>query len=167
MDPIETSTTSSTVAGDLTPTHSIIDPLAEQRCPTPPIETAPWPGNTYIIRHPASGRQITLIRGELSLEYHMGDQGGYHWKCVETDGWLGFCDPVHATYMGSDFRGGIQSKVMHHKSCEHFCARRHPGGGYILLRRDGHALMKMKVGEDGRKLVETKGEGTPWEFVKV
>ncbi|KAI0836035.1 hypothetical protein F5Y06DRAFT_275056 [Hypoxylon sp. FL0890] len=172
MNPIDTSTASSTVAGHLTPTHSMAtdDLLTDNRYPTPK-ETSPWPGNTYIIRHPVSGRQITLVRGELVLERHTGDQGGYHWICVEKDGWLGFCDPVHSTYMGMDHGGGpgYISKVKHHKSCEFFCTRRHPNGGYIILTqsKDLQKLRKMGTEPDGHKLVQTDGEGTAWEFVKV
>ncbi|KAI1409316.1 hypothetical protein F5Y13DRAFT_170621 [Hypoxylon sp. FL1857] len=170
MNPIDPSISSSTVAGDLTPTHSMAttDLLTERRSSIALLkETPPWPGHTYIIRHPVSGRQITLVRGELRLEHHTGNQGGYHWICVEKDGWLGFCDPVHGTYMGCDTLGGYISKVKHHKACEFFCTRRHPDGGYVLLTQSGPALAKMSVAADGSKLVETKGEGTAWEFVKV
>ncbi|OTA90878.1 hypothetical protein M434DRAFT_397654 [Hypoxylon sp. CO27-5] len=169
-NPINPSATSSTVGGDLTPTHSITtsDPLIDHRSPSPTRkETVPWPGHTYIIRDPVSGRQITLVRGELSLENHAGDQGGYHWICVEKGGWLGFYDPVHGTYMGRDNRGGYMCKVKHHKGHEYFCARRHPDGGYLLLTQHWDELLKMGIGKDGHKLVETNGEGTAWEFVKV
>ncbi|KAI1371185.1 hypothetical protein F4677DRAFT_316860 [Hypoxylon crocopeplum] len=173
IDLSATSSTSSTVADDLTPTHTMATDDLNDRCSPPPSpspsdkETVPWPGRTFIIKDPISGRQITLVRGELRLEYHTGDQGGYHWICVEKNGWLGFCDPVHNTYMGHDNRCGFIAQFKHHKDHESFCARKHPDGGYLLLTQHRDGLRRMDIGEDGHKLVETKDEGTAWEFVRV
>ncbi|KAI0886710.1 uncharacterized protein GGS22DRAFT_158523 [Annulohypoxylon maeteangense] len=175
---MEISAKSSTTAGDITPTHSVatedVDSLPDYThsylSPPPFIkETVPCPGNTYIIRHPVTGRQITLERGELRLKHHTGEQGGYHWVCVEKGGWLGFYDPIHGTYMGRNNKGGYMAKVKHHAGWENFCARRHPDGGYLLLTSHWFCLMKMDVDKSGTKLVETFGEGkgTAWEFVKV
>ncbi|OTA98209.1 hypothetical protein M426DRAFT_70257 [Hypoxylon sp. CI-4A] len=166
------STTSSTVAGDKTPTHSSVtdDLLGDRHSPTASTsrrETVPWPGHTFIIRDPDSGRQITLECGELLLRSDRGNQGGYHWDCVEKDGWLGFRDPVHGMYMGHNNRGSFIAQVKHHKGYEFFCARRHPDGGYLLLTQHWNELWKMTIGKDGRSLVETTGKGTAWEFVDV
>ncbi|KAI1385863.1 uncharacterized protein F4822DRAFT_356346 [Hypoxylon trugodes] len=132
-------------------------------------ETVPWPGQTYIIREPSTRMQITLIDGELRLEDHKGDQGGYHWKCIETNGWLGFYNPSDMLHIGHDNRGNFIARAQQHDSWEYFGTRAHPDGGYLLLMRHGNTLWKMTIGEDGRKLVETneKEKGTAWEFVKV
>ncbi|OTB18056.1 hypothetical protein K445DRAFT_56017 [Daldinia sp. EC12] len=166
------STSSSTVEGDATPTHSTVtDDLLSDYCATRsavrPKETVPWPGHTFIIREPISGKQLTIVRGELRLEPHKGDQGGYHWICVEKNGWLGFCDPIHNMFMGHDSLGTFVAQVRHHKPHEYFCTQRHPDGGYLLLTNYKDWLWKMAIAEDGQKVVTTKGEGTAWEFVKV
>lgn len=170
--PGEMSTSSSTVGGDATPTHSTTtDDLLSDYHTTPPLprrkETVPWPGHTFIIREPISGKQITLVRGELRLEPHMGDQGGYHWICVEKNGWLGFCDPIHNMFMGHDSLGTFIARVRHHQAHEYFSTQRHPDGGYLLVTHYKDRLWKMVIAEDGQKLFTTKGEGTAWEFIKV
>ncbi|KAI0893038.1 hypothetical protein F4806DRAFT_477995 [Annulohypoxylon nitens] len=174
------STKGSTAAGERTPPpsdSSISEGQQPQSEPEndyyspPPFykETVPCPDNTYIIRNPISGRQITLEHGELGLKHHTGEQGGYHWKCIENGGWLGFRDPIHGMYMGRDARGGYVARVKKHNAWEHFCARRHPDGGYVLLTRHWDSLMKMDIDKSGTKLIETsgKGKGAAWEFVKV
>ncbi|KAI1097174.1 hypothetical protein F4804DRAFT_328394 [Jackrogersella minutella] len=171
---IDSSPDNSTSAGDgdLTPTHTTTsdDPftLPDYHSVFQNLkETVPWPGNTYIIRDPDSRRQITLVRGELRLEFHTGEQGGYHWVCVEKDGWLGFYDPVHFMHMGRDNRGGYIAQVKHHRAYEYFNVRRHPNGGYILLTQSWSKLFKMGIAKPGHRLVETEGEGTAWEFENV
>lgn len=94
----------STTAGELTPPHSVSmadDFVDYLDSPEPDNKTgAPWPGNTYIIRDPDSQRQITLVRGQLRLAPHLGNQGGYHWECIEKDGWLGFRSPSDHLHIG-------------------------------------------------------------------
>ncbi|KAI1076903.1 hypothetical protein F5B20DRAFT_554196 [Whalleya microplaca] len=167
----EKSSTYSTLANDLTPTHSMTsrDSLNSPQFATSPphAETVPWPGQKFAIRSQTSGRVITLVEGELRMEDNLGEQGGWHWVCVEKNGWLGFRSPVSGTYMGHNGRGGFVAAVKHHKSYEYFCTRRHPDGGYLLLMKHGDDLWKMDVGEEGHDLIETKGDGTVWDFVKV
>lgn len=130
-------------------------------------ETPPYAGSTYAIRDRKSGRLITLLNGSLQLENCTGEQGGWHWKCEEKQGWLGFRNPVSGTYMGHDTLGSFLAVVNHHKTHEYFCARRHPEGGYLLLMRQGDELRKMAIGEDGHALVMTTGEGARWDFEKI
>ncbi|KAI1207690.1 uncharacterized protein F4807DRAFT_434243 [Annulohypoxylon truncatum] len=175
FDPIDLNTESSTTAGDLTPPPSedpSEDPLPDYDYYSSTFtrkETVPCPGNTYIIRDPTTRRQITLEGGELCLKHSTGEQGGYHWVCIENDGWLGFYDPIHGMYMGRDNKGGYMAKVKKHRGWERFCARRHPDGGYLLLSQHWDALMKMEANKSGTRLVEIsgKGRGTAWEFVQV
>lgn len=147
-----------------TPTHSTV---TEEPPSYTPTETVPWPGETFVIREPNQGLAITLTEGRLRLRQEMGNRGGCHWVCVDRNGWLGFRNAVSGTYLGHDQKGNFYAKVQHHEPHEYFCARRHPRGGYILLMRHGNDLQKMAIGEDGESLVETKGEGTAWEFFKT
>ncbi|KAI1378057.1 hypothetical protein F4677DRAFT_414328 [Hypoxylon crocopeplum] len=130
-------------------------------------DTAPWPENTYIIRHPDSGLQITLVDGNLRLEHHLGDQGGYHWRCIEMNGWLVFRNPSDRLHIGRDVEGNLVAEELEPDSLEWFVTRAHPDGGHILLAKDGKGLRKVTVGKDGHNLILTKDDGTPWEFVKV
>ncbi|KAI1778458.1 hypothetical protein F4818DRAFT_301706 [Hypoxylon cercidicola] len=126
------------------------------------METPPYPGNTYAIRDRNSGRLITLVNGMLRLENCVGEQGGWHWKCEEKQGWLGFRSPVAGWYMGHDCKGNFVACVSHHKPHEYFCARRHPQGGYFLLMKEagnGVELKKMAIGEDPGKLVMSSEQG--------
>ncbi|KAI1139102.1 hypothetical protein F5Y05DRAFT_380855 [Hypoxylon sp. FL0543] len=130
-------------------------------------QTVPWPGNTYIIRDPKSRQQITLVDGELRLDVHLGDQGGYHWQCVEKDGWLGFRSPSDSLHIGHDGNGNFIAQKTHHKDWEYFNTRAHPAGGHLLLMRHWSGQWQMAIGPDGQKLIETKEQGTAWEFEKV
>ncbi|KAI1653480.1 hypothetical protein F4813DRAFT_374420 [Daldinia decipiens] len=69
-------------------------------CLSNPGPTGPWPGRAYKIRDPETERQITLVNGELKLEKDMGNRGGYHWLCIETDGYLGFRNPSNNMHIG-------------------------------------------------------------------
>ncbi|KAI1398639.1 hypothetical protein F4819DRAFT_18962 [Hypoxylon fuscum] len=170
ISPIDTSPGSSTV-GDATPTtgFSMVDDTEDYQHPPSPVprETAPWPGETYIIQDPKTKRQITLVEGKLRLEDHLGFQGGYHWRCIETDGWLGFRNPIDNSLIGHDNEKNFIAQNKSHKSWEFFNTRAHPDGGYILLVVHGWVQWKMTIAKDGRSLVETRDGGTAWEFVKV
>ncbi|KAI1768390.1 hypothetical protein GGR53DRAFT_477965 [Hypoxylon sp. FL1150] len=161
----------STTAGDFTPPQSAsmaddfedyLDSLSLDN-----KTAAPWPGNTYIIRDPDSQRQITLVRGQLRLAPHLGNQGGYHWECIEKDGWLGFRSPSDHLHIGHDNRRNFIASAKDHRPWEFFNTRAHPNGGHILLVVHGWQQWKMAISKDGRQLVETMDEGTAWEFVKV
>ncbi|KAI0382448.1 hypothetical protein F5Y04DRAFT_252688 [Hypomontagnella monticulosa] len=133
LDPCDTalidmSTSSSTVAGDLTPSHSTTDDLSNDVYSQPRIhrtDVVPWPGHAFINRDPVSGRQIAKVG------HHAGDRGVtigsvYYWICVNKNGWLGFCYPVHNLYMGYNTkgnhstRGDYVAEVKHHRQCEIF-----------------------------------------------
>ncbi|KAI0838433.1 hypothetical protein F5Y06DRAFT_268068 [Hypoxylon sp. FL0890] len=163
----------STEGDNSTPTPTNSDTMADSfetdRKPAdaPQKETVPWPGNTYIIRDPKSGRQITLVDGELRLEYHLGNQGGYHWQCIEKDGWLGFRSPSDNLHIGHDNCGNFIAQKTHHRDWEYFNTRAHPDGGHLLLTRRWNVQRKMTIGPDGQKLMETDGHGTAWQFEKV
>ncbi|KAI0122381.1 hypothetical protein F4814DRAFT_208014 [Daldinia grandis] len=132
-----------------------------------PAPAGPWPGHIYKIRDPKSERQITLVNGELRLEKDMGDQGGYHWLCIETDGYLGFRNPSNKVYMGHDYWGQFVARESHHWAWEFFNTRAHPDGGQLLLTVHGNEMKKMAVEKGTNRLIETTGDGTAWEFVEV
>ncbi|KAI1469092.1 uncharacterized protein F4812DRAFT_319177 [Daldinia caldariorum] len=127
----------------------------------------PWPGHTYKIRDPETKRQITLVNGELRVEKDLGDQGGYHWVCIERDGYLGFLSPTTHVYMGHNNWGQFVAREYHHWAWEFFNTRAHPDGGQVLLTVHGNKMRKMAIQKGTWKLVETEGEGTAWEFVEV
>ncbi|KAI2614911.1 hypothetical protein GGR54DRAFT_323899 [Hypoxylon sp. NC1633] len=169
--------TDSTTADEFTPPLSptILSPIpdhAEAReyfsTPTPQsVETAPCPGQTYMIRDPTSRRLVTLKGGELRLEPHAGYHGGFYWECVETKGWLGFRNPAYNVYIGHNGRDGLVAEKKHHQGWEWFCVRRHQDGGYILLSRWWDDLWKVDIAEDGQKLIRRADGGVAWEFEKV
>ncbi|KAL7620231.1 hypothetical protein AAE478_009224 [Parahypoxylon ruwenzoriense] len=165
----------STSAGQWTPPSTLVgDDFEGEEMPTPknfgpePSEdTAPHPGETYIIRDPATYRIITITGGKLRLEHYAGDRGGYHWECVESRGWLGFRNPAFGVFLGHDGHENIVADKREHKGWEYFCARKHPGGGYILLSRWWDDLWKLDKADDGRRLIRNNGAGAAWEFVRV
>ncbi|OTB10912.1 hypothetical protein K445DRAFT_27111 [Daldinia sp. EC12] len=127
----------------------------------------PWPGHTYKIRDPETKRQITLVNGELQVEKDLGNQGGYHWICVEKDGYLGFLSPNSHVYIGHNNLGQYVAREYRHWAWELFNTRAHPNGGQLLLTVHGNKMRKMAIQKGTYKLVETDGEGTAWEFLEV
>ncbi|OTB00355.1 hypothetical protein M426DRAFT_238303 [Hypoxylon sp. CI-4A] len=155
--------------GEFTPTASSIatDDIFENRPDTPVYKdnTLPWPGNTYIIREPASRHQVTLVHGELRLSPDVGNQGGYHWKCINRSGWLAFYSPVSGQYISYAF-GCCLPQKLEQNGKERFTSRAHPEGGHLLLARCADELLQMRVGENST-LVLAKEGGTAWRFEKV
>ncbi|KAF4983398.1 hypothetical protein FZEAL_1127 [Fusarium zealandicum] len=161
----ETMSMASTIDGCPTPTHTTATEAGFDN--SGPAESVPWPDAVFIIRHRATGKIITLIDGELQLCEGFSARGGSHWHCAEKDRWLGFRNCVSGTYIGHDERRNFIAKVVQHRAHEYFTPRAHPDGGYELLMRHGHELWSMAVGDDGKSLVETKGEGALWDFLKT
>ncbi|KAI1808788.1 hypothetical protein F4811DRAFT_498881 [Daldinia bambusicola] len=162
---------SASVTGMITPTHTMSSSTIEspRTCSTPRTEAAdtpPFPGQTFAIRERTTGRYITLIEGNIRVLENVGDQGGWHWVCVEKGGWLGFRNPVSSTYIGHDTRHNYWAEYKHHLGDESFCARKHPEGGYILLSRQDEELWKMSVSENF-ELSVTQKDGARWDFIKV
>jgi hypothetical protein len=133
----------------------------------------PCAGETYIIVEKASGSAITQTNGELQLEPDTSRRGCFYWVCVEADGWLGFYNTASGNFMGHNAKGKVLATAKHHKAWEYFCARRHPGGGYLLLTTThgkGWKLEKVAIDQDGKGLVLKEAqehESVVWEFVKV
>ncbi|KAI1474674.1 hypothetical protein F4774DRAFT_321124 [Daldinia eschscholtzii] len=173
FDPFTTSESrGSSATGMTTPTHTISSTNTMDNSCSCPIQrtelkdTPPFPGQTFAIRERNTGRYITLMEGNLLVLENVGNQGGWHWVCVENNGWLGFRNPVSSTHIGHDTNHKYWAEYKHHLSHESFCARKHPQGGYILLSRQGDALWKMAVDDCGR-LVETEKDGTLWDFIRI
>ncbi|KAJ3532355.1 hypothetical protein NM208_g8300 [Fusarium decemcellulare] len=160
----DTMSMASTVDGCLTPTHTdmtVTDDNATH------VESVPSPDGVFIIRHRDTGRVITLIDGELRLCEGFSARGGFHWQCVEKDRWLGFRNCVSGTFIGHNDRKKFIAKATHHRTYEYFTPRPHPQGGYELLIRHGDELWSMTVGAEGTTLIETKGEGALWDFLRT
>ncbi|KAI0886781.1 uncharacterized protein GGS22DRAFT_158657 [Annulohypoxylon maeteangense] len=131
--------------------------------------TVPWPGGTYIIRDPKSNRQITLVDGHISMEPHLGDQGGYHWHCISKDGWLGFRNPSDGLHLGHDNKGNIVANQRHHLGWESFVTRGYPDGGQMIYTRHDNIKLRVISNLEGYKLGYHSDEknGIVWEFIKV
>jgi hypothetical protein len=142
--------------------------------PKTPSSSVPWPGSTFIIRCVSTGEVITLLKGEVVMA-RPGGPGSIHWVCEETKGWLGFRNPVSGKTLGHSHGEMLCCVQDHHRSCEYFCARMSPEGGYVLLMtdwKDSWTMWYLTVVEEGgtRKLTKTeKGsqDATVWEFIKV
>lgn len=135
----------------------------------------PWKGCTYIIQYSKTGEALTLLDGQVVLE-KPGGCGHFKWHCVETEGWMGFRNPISGKYLGED-NGELVCMVGHHLSCEHFIAQPVPDGGYLLLmRQDGKGWgfgEKLRVvglkhfGSEKRLAKVEVADGIVWDFVKV
>lgn len=162
IDLHDTMSMASTVDGANTPTDTIITGTSSDY-----TESVPYPGAVFVIRHRDSGKVITIINGELRLCEGLNSRGGFHWECIEKDKWLGFRNCVSGTLIGHNNRKKFIAKVDSHQSYEYFALGPSPKGGYELLMRHGYELWSMAIGEDGSELVETKGDGALWDFLKT
>ncbi|KAI5921688.1 hypothetical protein F4810DRAFT_712307 [Camillea tinctor] len=161
------STTAGMSPGPATPTYSTS--FFDDKDSLHAVETSqgivPWQGNDLVIRERGSGKVITMGIDGVQLK-KIGPMGGWHWKCVEHDGWLGFRNVVSGRYLGHNNKGGFHALQTHHKGWESFVAKANPYGGYELLTIHGWKFMKMRVAKDGLTLEETDGKGALWDFVK-
>jgi len=125
------------------------------------------PDTTFIIQHRQTGRIVTLVEGELRLCDGYSVLGGFHWHCVSKDRWLGFRNAVSGTYLGHNERRKLISTARHHQSHEFFMERLTTQGGYELLTGHGNELRSIAMGSDGTTVVESKGDGDLWDFLKL
>lgn len=157
--------------GPYTPSHSSEATMTGSNSIVATIlePAVPGPDETFLIRHRETSGTITLIDGQLRLCDELTLQGGFHWRCEEKDGWLGFRNCVSGTYIGYDDKKKFIARVTHHRDHEYFCVRPHARkGGYELLTRHGQKLWRMGVADDGKTLVEiTQGEGATWDFHRI
>jgi hypothetical protein len=130
-------------------------------------ESVHYPEMVFIIRLHDTNKAITLVDDELRLCEGFSARAGFHWQCVEKDIWPGLLNSVSGTMIGHNSRKKFITKAEKHLEFELFTPRPHPQGGYELLARHGQELWSMTVAEDGTELIETKGEGSLWDFLKV
>ncbi|RGP74452.1 hypothetical protein FLONG3_6011 [Fusarium longipes] len=148
--------------GTATPTHTVTsEKLIDY------TESVPYPGADFIIRLHDSNKVITLVGGTLQLVEGLEPKGGFHWECIEKDRWLGFRNCVSGTIIGHNDRKKFVARANKHQSYEWLAVRPSPQGGYELLTKHNDELWSMTPGEDGIELVETKGQGALWDFLKV
>ncbi|KAI1485421.1 hypothetical protein F5X96DRAFT_660119 [Biscogniauxia mediterranea] len=168
FDETRSSTTTEMGAGIATPTHSSTTSFDDKES-LHAVELSPGSvpskGNVYAIRHRRSGKVITMGIEGLQLK-QIGPMGGWHWMCVEKDGWLGFRNVVSGKYLGRDDRNNFHAIQPHHMGWEYFVAKASPRGGYELQTLNGWVFKKMCVAKDGGKLMQTIGEGSLWDFVQ-
>ncbi|KAI0600116.1 hypothetical protein F4775DRAFT_548087 [Biscogniauxia sp. FL1348] len=168
FDETRSSTATEMDTGLATPTHSSTASFDDKES-LHVVELSPGSvpsqGNVYAIRHRDSGKAITMGIEGLQLK-KIGPMGGWHWMCVEKDGWLGFRNVVSGRYLGRNDKGGFHALQPHHQGWEYFVAKASPRGGYEMLTLHGWKFMKMSVAEDGSNLTQTDGDGARWDFVK-
>ncbi|KAI4135459.1 MAG: hypothetical protein LQ341_005872 [Variospora aurantia] len=183
----------STIAADPDPLDNDDDPKlsrsfnsSSSSSPSPlSFSLVPWPNSTFVIRCVSSGRVITLLEGQITFttlpprgcRHHGGGGGSVHWACVESNGWLGFLNIVSGRYLGHDSKGKLCCSANRHRRWEHFCVRKRPQGGYVLLMRhwDGICCVGVKKEEEQGRVVEKLAKledaaagssmrGIVWEF---
>jgi hypothetical protein len=140
----------------------------------PDAFSVPWPGSTFIIRSVSCGKVITLLEGKIMLA-PLGGRGSIHWDCVETNGWLGFRNPITNRFLGHDGkrgREGLQCEAKEHQTFENFGVRRRPDGGYIMQMIHYHALWPVGIravpeGEILAKIENGGADVIAWEFIRV
>lgn len=139
------------------------------------IESVPWPGRTYLIRHRTSDKVLAREYGCLVLKEAADlETCGWHWACIENrDGWLGFRETISGVYLGHDNQGGFRATAPEHKGWEFFDARKHPDGGYQLLSIHWWCRRRMAADMRTQGVVEIAASGdecleaTLWDFVQV
>ncbi|KAL8971580.1 MAG: hypothetical protein Q9197_003201 [Variospora fuerteventurae] len=163
----------STIAADPDPLDDDDDPKLSRSFNSsssssfsPSFSLVPWPNSTFVIRCVSSGRVITLLEGQITFttlpprgRHHGGGGGGggsVHWACVESNGWLGFLNIVSGRFLGHDSKGKLCCTAARQRGWEHFCVRKRPEGGYVLLMRhyDGVCCVGVKKEEEQGRVVE-------------
>ncbi|RYP56255.1 hypothetical protein DL771_012042 [Monosporascus sp. 5C6A] len=129
------------------------------------METVPWPGKSYIIRHKDSGLPITLTDGKVRLGHVNSEcKCTARWICDERDGWLGFRNPVSGTYLGT--ATSSSKRAIEVVDQGDICVRKNPDGGYILLVKQRDSLLKVDV-NNRETLVASERRGAVWVFSEV
>lgn len=136
------------------------------------FSSVPRPDATFFIYSIACGRVITLIDGQIKLAKHGSSHGSPHWKCVETDGWLGFLNTASGSYLGHDKNQTLCCTAKKHLKWERFCVRMNPGRGYVLLMTHWSSLWHVGFSdhcgiEKLAKIGPGQMDGAPWAFIEV
>ncbi|KAI1192817.1 hypothetical protein F5X97DRAFT_316199 [Nemania serpens] len=135
----------------------------------------PSPGRTYMIRHLASDKAISLKGGRLSLEIYDA-RAGHYWKCVELHGWLKFSEVVSGNYLARDNNGGFHAGAGYYPSAgfpqltgAFVVVPGHEDGGYYLRSPDSSVLGWVGITDDGKSLVyvASAAKAALWDFLEV
>ncbi|KAG8531237.1 uncharacterized protein KY384_004595 [Bacidia gigantensis] len=165
-------TPSDTGSNDNLDDHDFVDAGVSQSIPVP------WPGSTFIIRSISSGHVITLLNGKVILAAP-GGRGSIHWKCEESEGWLGFRNTTSGKLLGHDVNGNLHCSANKLDGWEFFQTRMNPDGGCILLlTHRWHAFdTRVKLWHVGSKkeggteklakVAEGGTGGITWDFIKI
>lgn len=135
----------------------------------PSLSSIPSDGCTVIIRSVSSGHVITFVDGNVVLA-PPGGRGSILWKCVESDGWIGFRNCVTNKFLCHDGNGMLKCEAEHHGKWRHFTITPMRKGGYILQMADWWTLRPVVLNEENglQKLGrtgQTLSQGIIWEFV--
>lgn len=165
-DDVDISTNCSTI---LTPSASTVDFKEFDN----PIESSiPYPGKIFMLRDNETGKVLTLLDGDVSLQPPGTRGSAYHWICEEHNGWLGFKNVASGTYLGHNFWGNIYAAASRHNLWENFCVRIQPNGGFVLLMMQAFTLWPVKKRTEGgqQRLFKTEApvkDGNIWNFIEV
>jgi hypothetical protein len=86
---------------------------------------------TFIIRSVSSGHVITLLDGQVVLAPRDG-RGSIHWMCRESQGWLGFRNPVSNKFLTHGWNGRLECSAEEQSKMRHFTITPVSNGGYIM-----------------------------------
>lgn len=131
-------------------------------------------GHTYVIRSVSCGRILTLLNAEVTLEQH-NSLGAIYWKCVETDGWLGFQNTASGRFLRhGGGRLGLHCSSSKHNLWERMQIRPHADydQGYMLLMEFHRGLRPVgSVKENGKeilgRIVDKSINSLAWVFLEV
>ncbi|KAK1782317.1 hypothetical protein QBC45DRAFT_236453 [Copromyces sp. CBS 386.78] len=195
-----------------TPTSSSVSTSTSNRRDNIPYitrDSAPGPGSTYIIAHKSGSKNqaLAVVGGKLSLMTPLEllpnppvidpDQAkafagvcNWHWKCEESDGWLGFRNAATGLLLGTpvpdktSMAVELRATASSLSTTEQFCVRKATcREGYVLLKRldikktvyllPVRPSLNIYLGNgDNDPLQTTKSTerfhcSSTWEFVKV
>jgi len=140
------------------------------------VDSPPWPGRTYMIRHRASDRILARDHGRLELKEpaDLPATCAWRWTCAENDGgWLGFYEPSSGAYLGRDNRGGFRASTTSHSGESCLDVRAHPDGGCQIMFIHWWTRMRMVANVMTGVMAEVAGsvnaglEASLWDFVQV
>jgi len=133
------------------------------------ISSFPEPDSTFIIKSTSSGLAIAVSEGKVVQAPPGGKE--CHWVCIQTDGWLGFRNPVSGKFLGRNDDWHMACVATAHERHEWF---------HVRSRQEGHVLMQIHkemlrpVGFTGAGETKTlammenwASKEIHWEFIRV
>lgn len=127
----------------------------------------PVAGNIYIIIAKEQDRALTCRDGNVYLGDSVKEGKSCQWRCIETNGFLGFINVAEGGFLGRNIWWHFYAKVFHHLPWEYFRVQKQPCGGYWIQALHFWKFWQLSAHCDGHGLFTVASGGTIWEFVKV